>query len=91
MNLYNHIKIGKIEWYVQKISSLLILTLFFFDMNIFIIYIFNLLLHIELGFDSILEDYYQNILLKAFFNFLFKFILILTLSLIYSNSILILV
>lgn len=85
MNLLNNIKIGKIEWYAQKITSILVLFFFFFDTNIIFLYTFNLFFHIELGFDSILEDYYQNIVLKLLFNFFFKCISILTLSIVWTN------
>nr|YP_006280825.1 succinate dehydrogenase subunit 4 [Cyanophora paradoxa]ADW79179.1 succinate dehydrogenase subunit 4 [Cyanophora paradoxa] len=91
MNLLNRIKLGKQEWYTQKITSLFILSPLMSNMNILIVIFFMLFVHIELGIYSTLEDYYQNIILRLMFDFALKCIFIFSILSIYTGYIFIIV
>nr|YP_010041732.1 succinate dehydrogenase subunit 4 [Cyanophora sudae]QPB15080.1 succinate dehydrogenase subunit 4 [Cyanophora sudae] len=76
MNLFNNLQLGKIEWYTQKVTSLFLISPLILMVNYVFMLFFFCFLHLELGFHSILEDYYQNTLLRILVDFLFKLVLI---------------
>nr|YP_010041685.1 succinate dehydrogenase subunit 4 [Cyanophora biloba]QPB15035.1 succinate dehydrogenase subunit 4 [Cyanophora biloba] len=91
MNYFNMLQYGKIEWYIQKITALFLISPLLITINYVLLLFFFCFLHIELGFHSILEDYYQNIILRILVNFLFKFIIIFLVGVLYCTLIVIIV